>query len=92
MGKKILPLKFDLVKFMVGKDEVSALELFDNAKITYEGERQLSYKDIEKHLSALRAAGLIEMVNAKLDGDGSLLCSYRLTDYGNSRLKYIPQD
>ncbi len=90
MRSKLLPLKFDLVKYMEGRQEVTAEELLGNAKKKYNGESQLSLPSIEKHLSALRAAGLIDMVNVTTNENGGLLCSYKLTEYGASRLKYIP--
>ncbi|MCG8617891.1 MAG: helix-turn-helix domain-containing protein [Desulfobacterales bacterium] len=92
MGTAVLPLKYSLVKYMNGKAKVTAKELFDSATPRYGNEKQLSLANVEKHLSALRAAGLIDMVDVAFNGDGDLNCSYKLTDYGQSRLKkYVPQ-
>jgi DNA-binding PadR family transcriptional regulator len=91
MGTALLPLKYSLVKYMEGKTSVNAKELFESLQPNYASEKQLSMKNIEKHLDALRAAGLIDMVNVELNG-GDLKCSYKLTAYGHSRLKkYIPE-
>lgn len=93
MGAAKLPLKYSLVRHMNGKTSVTAKELFDSAQPRYGNEKQLSLENVEKHLDALRAAGLIEMVDVKLNGSGDLNCSYQLTDYGTARLeKYIPEN
>lgn len=89
----MLPLKYTLVKYMNGKTSVKAKDLFDNAQPRYGNEKQLTLENVEKHLDALRAAGLIEMVDVKLNGSGDLIGSYRLTAYGTGRLKkYIPEN
>jgi hypothetical protein len=93
MGTALLPLKYSLVKFMNGKTSITPEELLERAKDNYGCERQLSLDNVEKHLSALRASGLIEMVNVELNGNGDLNCFYKLTAYGQSRLKkYVPEN
>lgn len=94
MGAALLPLKYSLVKHMDGKVKVTAKELAERLQHNYGNEKQLTPVNIEKHLSALRAAGLIEMVDVQFINNNSndLLCSYKLTNYGQSRLqKYIPK-
>lgn len=92
MGAALLPLKYSLVKYMDGRVNVTAKELLDNSKQNYGNEKQLSLANIEKHLSALRAAGLIELVDVRFNSKKDLNCSYKLTEYGQTRLeKYIPQ-
>ncbi len=93
MGTALLPLKYSLVKFMNGKTGITPEELLEGAKKIYGNERQLSLVNVEKHLAALRASGLIEMVNVELNGNGDLHCFYKLTAYGQSRLKkYVPEN
>jgi hypothetical protein len=43
------------------------------------------------HTDSLAAVGMIEPVKTELE-NGNLLITYKITDYGRDRLKYLPAE
>ncbi len=53
----------------------------------------LKEKMMVLHMDSLRAVGMIEEVDVQLENEqGDLLITYQITDYGKSRLVYLPKE
>jgi len=85
-----LPLRFRLLHLMSTKDRATVHDLMRDLKAEYGGEGQFSVKSFEKHLTSMRASGLIEEVDVDIDERGKLLETFTITDFGRGRLKYLP--
>ena len=84
------PLRFSLLRFLMNRpDPATPGDVFDGLKDRYGRERQFSLPFIEDHLDSLRGVGIVKVVEAVEEGD-KLILSYQITDYGKSRVSYLP--
>jgi DNA-binding PadR family transcriptional regulator len=90
MAKK-LPLRFRLLHVISKKDSVTVKSLLDDLRGEYGHEGQFSNKSFENHLTSMRAVGLIEEMDVDLDGQGHLVETFAITEFGKSRLRYLPR-
>jgi DNA-binding PadR family transcriptional regulator len=85
-----LPLRFRLLHLMSTKTQANVHDLMKELKTEYGNEGQFSVKSFEKHLTSMRASGLIQEIDVDIDAQGKLLETFTITDFGRGRLKYLP--
>lgn len=87
-----LPLRFRILHYASTHDTFTYLDLMRDLKAEYPKDGQMNRKIMTLHMDSFRAVGMTEEVNVELENDqGDLLITYRLTDFGRSRLRYLPQ-
>lgn len=90
MKKQSLPLRFRIVHYASSSDRFTVDDLLKDLKDEYGGEGQFTFKMLSQHCESLRAGGLIEAEDVDVTSDGQPLVTYRITEYGQSRLSYLP--
>ena len=85
-----LPLRFRIVHYASRKENFSVNDLIRDLADEYRGERQFCFSMLAQHCESLRASGLMEAQDVDLTPDGKPLVTYRITEYGMSRLSYLP--
>ena len=78
------PFKLVIVKTLFDGKARDAQAVLEALKPEYAGEKQLNIREIEHHLQALKAVGLVQVQEERLQ-DGELIQSYTVTDYGRRR-------
>lgn len=86
-----LPLRFRILHLLSQHDALTVREVMDALRDEYGNDGQFKPAIIEGHLMSMKAVGLLEIADVDLDDNGKLVQHYRITDYGKSRLKYLPQ-
>lgn len=90
MVRSVLPMRFRVLHYASKKDVVTYHDLLKDLAEEYVGEGQFNKNMMQLHLDSLRAVGMLEEVDVVFEDNGELLVSYRITDYGRERLKYLP--
>lgn len=85
-----LPMRFRILTLIAKKDTLSDVDIFEALKSEYGTEGQYRKSEIIMHLHSLRAAGLLEDCAVSLNEKGDLQESFKLTDFGRSRLNLLP--
>ncbi len=65
----------------------TAENICETLRPQYHGERQLTEEAIEEHLQALKAVGIVRIVDDALGEHGNLIQTYALSDYGRMRVE-----
>jgi len=88
-----LPLRFSILYVLnkAGGAHLTTKEIYDHLAKEYAGEGQFGLEQMELHLMAIKATGLIEGIDPYLDEDGEARYKYGITTYGRSRVKYLPK-
>jgi DNA-binding transcriptional ArsR family regulator len=87
-----LPLRFRIIHYLSKSDGgVTCDQLLDSLKSEYGDEGQFKPSTIENHLMSLRAVGIVEVDKVDLDDNDNLILWYKISDYGKSKLSYLPQ-
>lgn len=88
-----LPLRFCILYVLNKADgkQMTTKDIYDQMAKEYEGEGQFGLRQMEEHLMAIKATGLIEGSNPYLDEAGEARYNYAITSYGRSRIKYLPR-
>lgn len=86
-----LPLRFRILYLLSQHDALTENEVMDALRDEYGNEGQFKLANIESHLMSMKAVGMLEVVDVNLNDNGKLVQQYRITAYGKSRLKYLPQ-
>lgn len=63
----------------------------DALKPEYGTEGQFKDSLVENHLASMRAVGMIEDTDMSIDAANNLIQRFKITDYGQSRLAYLPK-
>ncbi len=92
MAKNLLPLRFRILHYASKKDAFNYLDLIKDLKEEYGNDGQFNKGMMTLHLDSLRAVGMIEEADVDFDKNNELLVNYRITDYGRSRLSYLPDE
>lgn len=93
MAKQVLPLRFRVLQYASTVDKFNYLDLMRDLKEEYGTDGQFKRKMMVLHMDSLRAVGMIDEVDVQLENEqGDLLITYRITDYGKSRLVYLPKE
>jgi len=90
MTKNTLPLRFRVLHYASQKDTVNYNDLLNDLKEEYGTDGQFNKGMVIRHLDSLRAVGMIEEGDVEFDENQELLVQYKITDYGRSRLSYLP--
>ena len=85
-----LPMRFRILHLMSQHISMSDIDIMERLRSEYGTEGQFKKSIIEIHLASMRAVGMIEATDLTLDAKGELEQKYRITDYGVSRLSYLP--
>lgn len=88
-----LPLRFSILYVLnkAGGKHLTTKEIYDQLAKEYQGEGQFGMEQMELNLLAIKATGLIEGIDPYLDEEGEARYKYGITDYGRSRIKYLPK-
>lgn len=87
----MLPLKIRILEYIIQKgSSVTTDELMKALKAEYGGERQFTKKRVESYLGQLLGVGFLEAESMEMDNNNELKISYKITDYGLSRERFIP--
>ncbi len=93
MAKNVLPLRFRVLQYASTVEKFNYLDLMRDLKAEYGADGQFKRKMMVLHMDSLRAVGMIEDVDVQLENEqGDLLITYKITDYGKSRLTYLPKE
>ena len=92
MTKNTLPLRFRVLHYASQHNTVNYKDLLDDLKEEYGTDGQFNRGMVTRHLDSLRAVGMIEEADVKFDDNQELLVDYKITEYGKSRLSYLPDD
>lgn len=88
-----LPLRFRILHLLsIEKISMSKLEIMAKLRPEYGDEGQFKESMVELHLQSMRAVGLVEAVDLSLDATDHLQVKYKITEYGFSRLSYLPTE
>lgn len=87
----ILPMRFRILHLISENAGVSEPDLMKKLEKEYKGEGQLRISIVKEHLTSMRAVGLIEDSSIELDGQSNLKQHVKITEYGKSRLSYLPK-
>ena len=87
-----LPLRFSILYVLhkAGNRTLTTKEIYEQLSKEYQGEGQFSLDKMENHLMAIKATGIIESRDAYFDEAGDARYKYAITDYGRTRVKYLP--
>lgn len=91
MAKSILPFRFRVLHYASTRDTFTKHDLLRDLESEYAGEGQFTDKKMTLHTDSLMAVGMIETVKTELEGE-DLLLTFKITDYGRDRLKYLPAE
>ena len=87
-----LPLKLRVFEYLTKVDgPVTSEDVLDALKDEYPGERQMKYSRIDSYMQALLGVNMIKQSQVEFDSQGELKVYYELSDFGRSRIKYIPK-
>lgn len=87
----LLPLKSRILYYASReKEEFTVQDVMKDLKDDYGADGQFNKKMITHHLDSLRAVGMLETNEAGFDSSGELVIKYKATDYGRSRMVYMP--
>lgn len=90
--KMKLPLKLRVFEYITQTDHsVTSQDVFDALKDEYKGERQMCLSRIDDYMQALLGVNMIRGEKISLNENGDLEVYYGVTDFGKSRIKYIPK-
>lgn len=93
MARTVLPLRFRILQYASTVAQFNYLDLMRDLKAEYGGDGQFKRKMLVLHMDSLRAVGMIEEVDVQLENEqADLLITYKITDYGTSRLVYLPAE
>ncbi len=89
---RILPMKIAVYEYTCKMEgnSFTAEDVIDALKPVYGGESQLNPKRISNYLSTFLGIKFLTEDKLELDENGNLIVHYKLTEYGKTRKKYIP--
>lgn len=88
----LLPLRFRILHLMSTKHEgVTSEEIMKELGSDYGKEKQFKKKAMDGHLISMKALGLLDVEAVSVDENDELVTSYKISDFGTGRLKFLPQ-
>lgn len=87
-----LPLRSRVIHYLSKSGDVTCDEVVDALKDEYGYERQYKPSLIQGHLMALVAVGIVDVDKVDFDDNDNLMLWYKITDYGRSKLSYLPKE
>jgi DNA-binding PadR family transcriptional regulator len=86
-----LPLRFRILHLLIhAKGPISVHAIQRELANEYGGEGQFSQKHLDNHLLSMKAVGLISGTDPFFDDHGQVHEMYLITDFGRSRVPYLP--
>ncbi|MDW7674988.1 MAG: DNA-binding protein [Bacillota bacterium] len=85
-----LPLRYRILHFLSDNGSYSVDDVMAALKDEYGGEGQFKRPLIANHLQSLKAVGMLEHCDVYFDDNGQLVQKFKITEYGFSRLDYLP--
>lgn len=87
-----LPMRFRMLEIMSDDKVYTVASMMEVLKKDYQGEGQLTAKNITTHFDSARAVGLIEVADADFDSNKELIMQYKITEFGHDRCaNYLPK-
>lgn len=86
-----LPMRFRILTLMADNEALSNEEVFKALKKEYGNEGQYKKSTVMLHLHSMQAAGLLCEADVLLDDNGELIETFKITDFGKSRLSLLPK-
>lgn len=81
------PLRLTIASVLADGVPRTADDLAALLQPSYPGERQINPQNLENQAQALRAVGIVSVVEEHIDQKGQLVQAYTLTDYGREKVK-----
>ena len=86
-----LPLRFRILHLILHAGRpLSVPQIQTELTPEYAGEGQFTLKHLDNHLLSMKAVGLVTGANPFFDGRGEVHEMYEITDFGRSRVPYLP--
>ncbi len=76
------PLRFMVARLLAEGRAGRVDELMRSLEPLYGGEKQFTRRNLEEHLQALKAVGIVEIAETSRDSAGDLAYSYRISETG----------
>jgi len=86
-----LPMRFRILHHFCQVESASNQQLMDALRPEYGTEGQFNSAIFNEHLMSMRAGGLIEDKAVSFDPEGNLVQEFAVTEFGKSRMKYLPK-
>lgn len=91
MAKK-LPLKLRVFEYLTQVSHpVTSTDVVKALENEYKGEKQMCYSRIDNYMQALLGVNMVKQSKVEFDNQGDLEVYYEVSDFGRSRIKYIPK-
>lgn len=88
----MLPLKIRVLEYVIDKKTpVTVEDVMKALKDEYGSEKQFTFKRVESYLDQFLGVNFMESDKIEFDDNGELKMSYKMTEYGMTRKKYIPK-
>jgi len=88
-----LPLKLRVFDYIAHTDHpVTTDEVVEALAPEYKGEMQMKFSRIDFYLQSLLGVNMIKQDKVEFDNSGNVQVYYVITDFGRSRIKYIPKN
>lgn len=85
-----LPLKTRILQYAMQRNiTFDKKDVMGDLRDEYKGESLFSSKQIEAYLDELLVVGFLQKEAVSYDTDGSLLITYKISEYGMTRRKYV---
>lgn len=83
------PLRFMVARLLAEGRAGRLDDLLRSLEPLYGGEKQFTRRNLEEHLQALKAVGIVEVAETFRDSDGELAYGYRITDTGRKLMSRL---
>jgi len=90
MVKNVLPLRFRILHYASLKESFNYCDLLTDLKEEYGTDGQFNKGMVMLHIDSLRSVGMINEIDVDFDNNKELLVQYKITEYGQARLSYLP--
>lgn len=83
----LMPLKMKIAALFRLYETLDPHAVLELVQDQYSGEKYCNLSVVEGHLQSLKAVGILNEENSFLNDEGELVCVYRISEYGHSRLE-----
>lgn len=86
-----LPFKIRILEYAYEQDKpFTAKDVLRDLRSEYGGEGQFNLKRVQDYLQSFLGVKFFKEEKIEYDNNGELIVTCSITDYGKSRIKYIP--
>jgi ribosomal protein L15 len=82
------PFRLVIAHALLDGNPRNAQEIAEKLAPQYPRERQVNLREIEHHLQALKAVGILEIAQEQLCNE-KLVLSYKITGHGSARVRHF---